>query len=416
MDTQNETPATLVAEFAAMVGGDSRIERHRLFARLRQDLPIFRSDRLEAWVVSRYGDVRTVLSNAAQFQPPQAGAGASAFGRSFMQMNGREHSKKIGVVAREMRSPRSLRERLNDIVQDIARTQAAALPMGEPIELRERYAVWVPLLSITALTDLPEAARFRDWYRAIVAGSSSSISNPGAREGAFKAREEVGMFLAPVIDARRLKPGNDLLSDLVTAAYDGRPIPHEEIVSNIIFLLAAGVETTERVLTSVLRHVALDPAEWEWLKANYTDPESLSAFCAEALRFYPPVSANIRTALEDVDIAGVTIRQGEKVCALSVSGNYDDSHFPDASRFNHARFLGSSERQFSGGGDILSFGDGTHHCVGSRLAKVEMAHALAELLARVGRIEPVGTPPSGEGFIFHSPAKLPVILHAASSA
>ena len=413
MATQNAAQQTLVAEFAAMVGGSSRIGRHDLFSRLRQDLPIFRSDRLDAWVVSRYDNVKTVLSSAAQFEPPQGGAGASAFGRSFMQMNGREHSKKIGVVAREMRSPRSLRERLSDIVLQIARQQAAALPMGEPVELRERYAVWVPLLSITALTDLPEAARFRDWYRAIVAGSSSSITNPGAREGAFKAREEVRVFLEPIIDARRLKPGNDLLSDLVTADYDGAPIPHEEIVSNIIFLLAAGVETTERVLTSVLRHVALDPAEWEWLKANYTNPESLSAFCAEALRFYPPVSANIRTALQAVEMSGVTIQPGEKVCALSVSGNYDDNHFPDASRFDHSRFIGSSERQFSGGGDILSFGDGTHHCVGSRLAKVEMVHALAELLARVGRIEPDGTLPDSEGFIFHSPSRLPVILHPA---
>ena len=412
MSTQNGTEPTLIAEFSAMVGGSPDIDRHDLFARLRRDLPIFRSDRLDAWVVSRYDDVKTVLS-ASQFQPPQAGAGASAFGRSFMQMSGREHSKKIGVVAREMRSPRSLRERLNDVVLEIAREQAAALPMGEPVDLRERYAVWVPLLAITALTDLPEAARFRDWYRTIVAGSTSSITNPAARETAFKAREEVRVFLEPIIDQRRLKPGNDLLSDLVTAEYEGKPIPHEEIVSNIIFLLAAGVETTERVLTSVLRHVVLDPAEWDWLKANYTDPESLSAFCAEALRVYPPVSANIRTALEEVEMAGITIKPGEKMCALSVSANYDDGHFTDAPRFDHNRFMGSSERQFTGGGDILSFGDGTHHCVGSRLAKVEMTLALTEFLARVGRIEPIGTPPAGEGFIFHSPAKLPVILHAA---
>lgn len=413
MHTPHASGSALAAEFSAFVGGNSAIQRHDLFARLRQDLPIFHSDRIDAWVVSRYDDVKKVLSGASQFQPPQQGAGASAFGRSFMQMNGREHGKKIGVLAREMRSPRSLRERLNDVVREIAREQAAALPMGEPMELRERYAVWVPLLSITALTDLPEAARFRDWYRAIVAGSSSSITNPGAREGAFKAREEVRLFLEPIIDARRLSPGNDLLSDLVTAQYEGQPIPHEEIVSNIIFLLAAGVETTERVLTSVLRHVALDPAEWEWLKANYSDAESLAAFCAEALRVYPPVSANIRTALEPVEVAGVTIPAGEKVCALSVSGNYDNDHFADASRFDHNRFMGSSERQFTGGGDILSFGDGTHHCVGSRLAKVEMTHALTEFLARVGRIEADGVLPDGEGFIFHSPPALPVILHPA---
>ena len=316
-------------------------------------------------------------------------------------------------MAREIRTQRSLRERLNDVVLEIARNQAAALPIGEPIDLREQYATWVPLLAITALTGLPEAARFRDWYATIVTGGSASITNPGAREAAFQAREEVRVFLEPIIEQRRLKPGNDLLSDLVTADYEGQPLPHEEIVSNVIFLLAAGVETTERVLTSVLRHVALDPAEWDWLKAHYADAESLSAFCAEALRVYPPVCAQVRTALQDVDIAGVTIKAGDKVVALSVSGNYDEGHFADAKRFDHERFMGTSERQFTAGGDILSFGDGIHHCVGSRLAKVEMAHALTEFLQRVDRIEPVGTLPPGEGFIFHSPPKLPVILHPA---
>jgi cytochrome P450 len=94
-----------------------------------------------------------------------------------------------------------------------------------------------------------------------------------------------------------------------------------------------------------------------------------------------------------------------------VSGNHDENHFANPTHFDHNRFMGSSERQFTAGGDILSFGDGTHHCVGSRLAKVEMAHALTEFLDRVARIEPVGNLPVGEGFIFHSPPRLPVILH-----
>ncbi|MCY7308330.1 MAG: cytochrome P450 [Rhodoferax sp.] len=411
MQTQTTRQDALAAEFSALIEGKPQPHRQDVFARLRKELPIFRSDRLDAWVVTRYDDVKTVLSRDEEFQPPQAGAGASAFGRSFMQMGGREHSKKIGIVGREIRSQRSLRERLSDVVLEIARQQANGLRLGEPMDLREHYAVWVPLLSITALTDLPEAARFRDWYRTIVAGSSSSITNPGARVAAFQAREEVRLFLEPIIAERHRNPGKDLLSDLVTAEYEGEPIPHEEIVSNIIFLLAAGVETTERVLTSVLRHVAMDPAEWQWLKTHYTDPESLAAFCAEALRFYPPVNANIRSVIAEFEIAGVTVRPGEKICAMSVSGNHDDSHFPDAARFDHNRFMGASDRQFTSRGDILTFGGGIHHCVGVRLAKTEMEHALAEFLARVERIETIGSPPPAEGFIFHSPLKLPVILH-----
>ena len=411
MQTLSHADQALAAEFSALVEGAPGLDRHAVFARLRADLPVFRSERLDAWVVSRYGDLKTVLNSGDVFQPPQSGAGASAFGRSFMQMSGREHSKKVGIVAREMRTQRALRERLTDLVHEIAVRQADGLPMGEVINLREQYATWVPLLAITALTDLPQAARFRDWYRTIVAGGSSSITDPGARDAAFRAREEVRLFLEPIIAQRRLTPGTDLLSDLVTAEYEGAPLPHEEIVSNIIFLLAAGVETTERLLTSALLHVAIDASEWAWLKAHYTDAEALAAFSAEALRLYPPVSAYVRTAMQDTEIAGTTIRSGDKVLALSVSGNYDESHFADAARFDHNRFMGHSERQFTVGGDILSFGDGTHHCVGSRLAKVEIAHALTEFLDRVARIEAVGTLPPGEGFVFHSPPSLPVILH-----
>jgi cytochrome P450 len=411
MQTLTSGQQTLVDEFHALVAGTSPQDRHEIFPRLREELPIFRSDKLDAWVVSRHRDVKQVLNIGDVFQPPQAGAGASAFGRSFMQMSGREHSKKIGIVAREMRTARAMRERLTGLVQEIAVRQAEALPMGQPINLREQYATWVPLLAITALTDLPEAARFRDWYRTIVAGGSSSIANPGAREAAFQPREEVRLFLEPIIEQRRRAPGKDLLSDLVTAEYDDAPIPHEEIVSNVIFLLAAGVETTERVLTSVLRHMALEPDQWAWLKANYRDPDALASFSAEALRLYPPVSAFVRAVLADTELAGQPVRAGDKVVSISASGNCDDSHFADPMRFDPTRFLANSERQFAVGGDILSFGDGMHHCVGSRLAKVEMAHAFSEFLDRVARIEPVGSLPPGEGFIFNSPPTLPVILH-----
>lgn len=413
MPSTSTTATDLVADFTALVNGDPTLDRHAVFERLRHELPIFRSDRLDAWVVSRHHDVKQVLNGAEQFQPPQAGAGASAFGRSFMQMSGREHGKKVGIVAREMRSQRAMRERLTGLVQEIAVRQADGLVMGTPMNLREQYATWVPLLAIAALTDLPQAARFRDWYRTIVAGGSSSITNPGARQAALQARDEVRVFLEPIIAERRRAPGKDLLSDLVIAEYDGAPIPHEEIVSNVIFLLAAGVETTERVLTSVLRHVALDAQEWAWLKEHYTDAQALAAFSAEALRLYPPVSAFVRTVVQEAELAGVTVRPGEKVVSISASGNCDENHFADPLRFDHDRFKDNSERQFTVGGDILSFGDGIHHCVGSRLAKVEMAHALAEFLRRVARIEPVGELPPGEGFIFHSPPTLPVILHPA---
>lgn len=100
MQTLTGSQQALVADFTALVDGRTGLERQAVFTRLRAELPMFRSDRLDAWVVSRHADIKTVLNSENLYQPPQAGAGASAFGRSFMQMSGREHSKKVGIVAR----------------------------------------------------------------------------------------------------------------------------------------------------------------------------------------------------------------------------------------------------------------------------------------------------------------------------
>src|SRR5207249_3474945 len=99
------------------------------------------------------------------------------FGRSFFQWRGREHNKKAGIVSRRIRSPKALKEGLDGMVAGVSRRVADALPLGEPLDLKEQYAMWVPLLVITDLLAIEEAARFRDWYRVIVAGGISSIGN-----------------------------------------------------------------------------------------------------------------------------------------------------------------------------------------------------------------------------------------------
>ena len=104
---------------------------------------------------------------------------------------------------------------------------------------------------------------------------------------------------------------------------------------------------------------------------------------------------------------------GDKIVAIDVSGNFDEAHFTNASQFNHDRFVGASERQYAPAGDILTFGKGTHHCVGSRLGQLEMMHGFTQLLDRVGRIDPAGELPQGVGFFLHSPPSLPVVLHPA---
>lgn len=400
----------LIDEFDAVVDGDPELDRHQVFARLRADLPSFWSERLDAWVFTRYDDVKEILSSDERFGRPLEGAGKPVYGRSYLEMTGREHNKKVGIVAREMRTPRAVKERLDGMMDTIAREQVAQLPFGVEVDLRATYDMWVPLLAITELMQVDEAPRFCEWYHAIANGGVASIANPALRELAIKARDEVKEFLIPIVAERRENPGDDLISHLLQGEYDGQPLPEEEIYAAVVFLLTAGVETTERVLTSTFRYLALDSEAWEEAAGRRNDRDALSAFSAEALRIFPPVQGLVREARRDEEVAGIGIAKGKKVVPMLASGNRDESMFPDPNRFDPNRFADNPGRQFGSSGDILPFGAGPHHCTGSRLGEVEMYHAFTKLFDRVSRMTPARELPPSQGFILHSPPELPVIL------
>ncbi len=194
--------------------------------------------------------------------------------------------------------------------------------------------MWVPLLVISELTGIEEATRLRDWYDTIMAGGTSSIGNPGARAAALQAMQELKEFLVPLLAERRVNPGSDLVSDLVAARYDGAPLPDDEIVSIVGQLLPAGVETTERVLTSAFRLLCADRPLWDQLCEVRDSDDALASFGAEALRCYPPIQAANRVALADTVVAGQPVAAGEKVVALLASANRDPSRFADPDRFD----------------------------------------------------------------------------------
>jgi pulcherriminic acid synthase len=397
---------------AVVAGAD--VDRYAVFARFREEAPIFWSEALGAWILSRYDDVKGVLEDDA-FRTLTDGVGAPIFGRSMLQWEGVEHSKKRGPVVKRIRSPRAVRESIDGQVVEIARRQADGLALGEPVDLRADYAMWIPLLVITELLDVHEATRFRSWYDAIAKGGISSISNPELRIAGFQALDALREVVAPVVEERRASPGSDMISDLATATYDGEPFPTEEIIATVAFLLTAGIETVERALTSLLRHLALDRDEWERMCARIDDPDYLLAISAESLRLYPPVQGTIRRATVESEFHGVTVQPDDKLVVLIAAANRDPGRFEAPDAFRAERFVDNPDRQYTNAGDVLPFGAGRHHCAGSRLAGAEMVRSLQQLVRRAAWLEPIEPLPRGEGLLLHSPPSLPVILHPRAS-
>lgn len=402
--------ARLDEQLDTFMRGGSDIDRHQLFERLRHEAPVIRSEALDAWVVSRHADVRDILADEERFASLKDGPGAPVYGPSILQMTGHEHQRKAGIVARRVRSPAAVTasdEFVRRTASDLADRLVA---MDGVVDLKTEYAMWIPLLVIAELLKVDGADSFRDWYRDIAAGGVSSIGHPERRERAFEALGELGAFLEPILEQRRAEPGEDLLSDLCTATYDGEPLPFAQILAMSAFLLTAGVETTERALSSLLVHLFEDPARWAELRDR---PEMVTAACAETLRFYPPVHGLTRSAIGDVEVAGTPIAAGDRILVLLASANRDEEVFTDPHRFDLDRFRDSPERQFTNAGWTMPFGAGRHHCTGSQLARLEMEHALSELLPRVRTATFEGPVPGPAGFLLVSPDEVPVRLQPA---
>lgn len=401
----------LSSDFDDFVGGDETIDRHALFERCREDAPLFFSDALGAWVLSRYDDVLAVLKDEERFGVLRDGPGAPVYGPAILQWRGREHQRKGGIVAAQLRGPKAVASVDAQVEQTCVRLAAGLPTDGTAVDLKPGYAMWIPLLVIGQLMDVAEPERFRDWYEDIAAGGVSSIGHPEKRQRAFEALEALGEFLAPMIDTRRTDPGDDLLSDLCVAEYDGAPLPFEEIRAMAAFLLTAGVETTERALSSVLRHLFEDPDRWAALRA---DPGLVPSVAVETLRVFSPVQGVTRSALEDVEVLGTPIPTGDRFLLLLASANRDATRFDDPHTFRLDRFVDDAERHWTAAGHILPFGAGRHYCMGSQLAKVEMYRALEALLDRVASARFVDdVVPSDAGFMLRSPSTVPVVLSAA---
>ena len=402
---------SLVDDFDSVARGRPNCDRHELFAKLRKGKPILYSPTLKAWVVSRYDDARSVLERH-EFGHVKHGPGMIILQGGFSDWSGREHSKKMGIVARRLGGARAMRDHIAAGIAAIAAELANRLPLEEEIDLKEAYAAQVPPLVICKLMAIDEPAWLRTWYSTLMTNACQTAYDAIPAVVA-ESIGELERLIAPALAERRGRPSADLVSDLANATFDGELLPDDEIVMVVAQLFAAMMETTERMLTFALRHLSLNADLIDALRERRDDDDPLAAFGAEALRLYSPIQAIARMAVEPACIAGRDVGEGETVFALLASANRDERRFADPHRFDPERFLPNPGRQFTAAGDILSFGAGEHRCTGSRLAELTVVEALRQLLGRVDRIDAVEEAVDTGGLIFWSPQSLPVVLHGA---
>ncbi|WP_306212618.1 cytochrome P450 [Actinoplanes sp. RD1] len=346
------------------------------FAALRAGTPVApvtlpTGDR--AWLVTRYADVRSALadsrlSRAAAEAPDAPRMGNTRPGaKTILGMDPPDHTRLRRLVMQAFTARRvaALRRHIREQAEELA---GLVLVAPRPVDLMSCFVTSLPIKVIFELLGVPWADRDR------LHALSEIIFALGerTREEVAEARTQIESYLADLIALRRAEPADDLLGLLVHARDEENRLTEEELLNFALILLTVGHQSTANTLGSALFLLLRHPDQLAALRA---DPGLIGPAVEELLRFNPFVftGTQLRVALEDMELGGVTVRAGEAViCALG-SANHDESVFDDPGRLDITRAVNPH----------LAFGFGIHHCLGAQLARLEMQVAIETLVRRL---------------------------------
>jgi cytochrome P450 len=314
--------------------------------------------------------------------------------RSFLVLDPPEHTRLRRLVSRAFtaRLIERLRPRVAAIVDELLGR------MHGDVDLISSLAHPLPVIVISELLGVPpeDEERFKGWSEALARGLDPDFLVPSEElKRRDRAREEFGAYFRELADRRRSSPGDDLLSGLV--AID--ELSEADLIATCILLLVAGHETTVNLIANGTLALLRSPDQLAWFRDN---PDAATAAVEELLRYDPPVQLSARVALEDVELAGQSIRRGEGVMLLLGAANRDPDVFADPERLDLTRWVTEAPRH-------LAFGQGIHFCLGAPLARIEGQVALTALVQRGISTAP-GALRYKDNLILRGLAELPVRL------
>jgi cytochrome P450 len=358
---------------------------------LHEQAPVYLMPDAGAYLVSRYRDVQYVISHPEIWSNDLLGkAGFSMFqheeARQVLEKGGWPRDTRLQTDPPEHRHYRALVagsfsagrvKAMEPFVRDIAESLADDMARDSECEFVSRYAAWLPIRVIAQLLGLPaeDAAQIKAWSDAWVEPLSSAISKEREIEVA-KLGVELQQYLAGWMERKRKEPAEDVLSDLTNACFpDGEPLPMAEKMGIAEHLIVGGHEPATSALASGVMLLIREP---EVQQALRDDPTRIRNFVEEALRLESPSQGFFRFALEDAEVAGVSIPKGSMLQVRFAAANRDPEVFPDPDRLDLER---------PNAGAHMAFSQGEHHCIGAPLARLELQTAFRTLLERFDSFE-----------------------------
>jgi pimeloyl-[acyl-carrier protein] synthase len=347
----------LIEPFSAAFQEDPYPSYHRL----RALDPVHRAEVLGTpiWILTRYADITAVLRDgrfSAGAVPRGMLPREVADGNIFYK-DPPDHTRLRNLVNKGFLAP--VIERARARVQALAERLVGAVAERGEADVIGELAVPFAVTVVGDVLGVPpeDAGRIKGWSDDLAVLIEPTRLLPGLPRAQAAAAEFVA-YMHGLIEERRGRPGDDLLSALIAAREAHDALTEGELIATSMFVLIAGHETMTGLIGNGLRALLGSPQELARLRAQ---PSLIETAVEELLRYDAPVQMTIRQPTVEVEIGGRRIGRGEAVCAMLGAGNRDPAQFPDPDRLDLSR---AENRP-------LSFGHGPHYCVGAALARVE---------------------------------------------
>ena len=394
--------------------GDPRLYREDAwrphFARLRAEDPVHyhpESPYGPYWSVTRYADILKVELDHGTYSSASEMGGIQIADQpkgqelpNFIRMDPPRHTAQRKTVA-PIVAPSNLAN-MEGLIRERTAAVLDGLPRNQPFDWVDRVSTELTALMLATLFDFPQVERRKlTWW------SDVAIANIAAEDAVVKSEAERMAELTKMAETMaalwkeraQQAPKFDLIS-MMAHAEATRAMPMREFIGNFALLIVGGNDTTRNSMTGGLMATRESPAELAKVKA---DPGLIDSLVSEAIRWQTPVIHMRRTATRDCELAGRTIRQGDKVVMWYVSGNRDETAIEEPERF----IVGRSRPRHH-----LAFGAGIHRCVGDRLAEMQLKILWEEILKRDLALEIVGPPVRLYSNFIRGIRSLPVVIHA----
>lgn len=371
----------------------NRSNPYPLYAELRKT-PVFRAPN-GSYVVSTYREIMALMHDprigvGGFGGPAGGGAGGATGGGSFIGMDPPAHDRLRRLATSHFEQTEAVRPDMLDTATGLIDRMHGK----HQIDLVDDFAYPLPVTVICRQLGVPhdDEPRFHPWAEAII---TILDPRPGQQSAAAQASAEMNQYLSELVERFRAQPGTGLLSGL--AAEEG--LSTEDVVATGRLLLIAGHETTVNLIANGMLTLLRHP---DVLNRLRDEPELAIPLVEELLRYEPPVQINPKyMALDDVEVAEVTIPKGSRIILALAAANRDPNRFPDPDRFDPER----EDNQH------LGFFTGIHYCFGAGLARQEAQVALIELARRLENPRLVEDPPPyRQNPTLRGPRHLPIAI------